>query len=136
MDRWIDRETQGLNRLSVHQWLLSAIHASARQISPIGFLSLKLPRLVQSWYLIHIVPGVPLFHFWGGAMTHGPSYLTPQSDIPISPPPSRKHAKFSSPSSAFSELCKPCAAWKPPKTPRKAKLRSLGREALEAMRFK
>ena len=45
--------------------------------------------------------------------------------VPIrSGTPSHKHAKFSSPSSAFSELCRPCAAWKPAKTPRKPKLRS------------
>ena len=36
-----------------------------------------------------------------------------------------KHARFNSPSSAFREVCKPCAAWKPPNTPRKPKLSSL-----------
>ena len=36
-----------------------------------------------------------------------------------------KHARFNSPSSAFREVCKPCAAWKPPNTPRKPKLRNL-----------
>ena len=31
------------NRLSIHQWICSAIHASQQPTSPIGFLSLKLP---------------------------------------------------------------------------------------------
>ena len=31
------------NRLSVHQWVRSAIHHSQQRTSPIGFLSLKLP---------------------------------------------------------------------------------------------
>ena len=32
------------NHLSVHQWVRSAVHDSQQQTSPIGFLSLKLPR--------------------------------------------------------------------------------------------
>ena len=33
-----------INRLSIHQWLRSAIPDSQQPISPIGFLFLKLPR--------------------------------------------------------------------------------------------
>ena len=39
---YMDRETQSFSRISVHQWVGSAIHASQQHTSPIGFLSLKL----------------------------------------------------------------------------------------------
>ena len=38
----MERETQSLSHLSVHQWVRSAIHASTQHTSPIGFVSLKL----------------------------------------------------------------------------------------------
>ena len=40
--------------------------------------------------------------------------------------PRNRQAKFNSPSSAFREDCKPCAAWNPPNTPKNPKLSSLG----------
>ena len=42
-ERERERETQSLNHFSVHQWVLSAIHASPQLTFPVGFLLLKLP---------------------------------------------------------------------------------------------
>ena len=45
-----------INRLSIHQWLRSAIPDSQQPISPIGFLFLKLPQPPCAVLLVNVAP--------------------------------------------------------------------------------